>query len=199
MGPSPELRTSRLVLRRWRPADREPFAALNADPVVMLHFPATLTREESDAAAGRIETHFRHYGFGLWAAEIPSVTPFAGFIGLSVPSFQAHFTPCVEVGWRLMKRHWGMGYATEGARAALRFGFERLGLEEIVSFTVPANVRSRRVMEGIGMTHSSADDFDHPLLMEGHPRRRHVLYRLRRAAWESSSASNECPAADEPA
>jgi RimJ/RimL family protein N-acetyltransferase len=194
MGASPELRTARLVLRRWRPEDREPFASVNADPLVMLHFPATLTRKESDALAGRIEWHFGHYGFGLWAVEIPSVTPFAGFIGLSVPSFEAHFTPCVEVGWRLMKRHWGMGYATEGARAALQFGFERLGLEQIVSFTVPANVPSRRVMERIGMSYSEVDDFDHPLLMEGHPRRRHVLYRMTRATWKSSSESNERPA-----
>jgi RimJ/RimL family protein N-acetyltransferase len=186
MGPSPELRTARLVLRRWRPEDREPFAALNADPVVMQHFPAALTREESDALASRIQTHFAHHGFGLWAVEIPSVTPFAGFIGLSVPSFQAHFTPCVEIGWRLTKRHWGMGYASEGARAVLRFGFERLGLHEIVSFTVQVNIRSRRVMEGIGMSFSPADDFDHPLLVEGHPRRRHVLYRMTREAWEES-------------
>jgi RimJ/RimL family protein N-acetyltransferase len=185
MGP-PELRTARLLLRRWRPQDRAPFAELNADPVVMQHFPAALRCEESDALASRIETHFAHYGFGLWALEIPAVAPFAGFIGLSVPSFQAHFTPCVEIGWRLMKRHWGMGYAVEGARAALRFGFERLGLYEIVSFTVPVNVRSRRVMEGIGMSYSAADDFDHPLLIEGHPRRRHVLYRMRREAWEES-------------
>src|SRR5215472_8376827 len=112
MGPSPEIRTARLVLRRWRAEDREPFAALNADPIVMQHFPATLTREESDAAVDRIEAHFRRHGFGLWAVEIPSVTPFAGFIGLSVPSFQAHFTPCVEIGWRLAKGYWGLGYAT---------------------------------------------------------------------------------------
>ena len=189
MGASPELRTARLVLRRWRPEDREPFAALNADPMVMLHFPAMLTRKESDALAGRIEWHFGHYGFGLWAVEIPSIAPFAGFIGLSVPSFEAHFTPCVEVGWRLMKRHWGMGYATEGARAALQFGFERLGLNEIVSFTVPANVPSRRVMARIGMSYSEADDFDHPLLIEGHPRRRHVLYRMTRGTWRELKAS----------
>jgi RimJ/RimL family protein N-acetyltransferase len=199
MGASPELRTARLVLRRWRPEDREPFAFLNGDPLVMLHFPATLTRKESDALAGRIEWHFGHYGFGLWAVEIPSVTPFAGFIGLSVPSFEAHFTPCVEVGWRLMKRHWGMGYATEGARAALQFGFERLGLEQIVSFTVPANVPSRRVMERIGMSYSEVDDFDHPLLMEGHPRRRHVLYRMTRAAWAELSASGSCATREQPA
>lgn len=176
-----ELRTPRLLLRRWRPEDRAPFAALNADPVVMQHFPSTLTRRQSDALADRIEAQFLHYGFGLWAVEITAVAPFAGYVGLSIPSFQAHFTPCVEIGWRLAKRYWGMGYATEGARAVLNFGFEHLDLNEIVSFTVPANTRSRQVMERIGMSYSPEDDFDHPLLIEGHPRRRHVLYRITRA------------------
>ncbi len=179
----PEIQTSRLVLRRWRAADREPFAALNADPAVMEHFPALLLRAESDALAGRIEAHFAERGFGLWAVEIPGVAPFAGFVGLSIPSFDAHFTPCVEVGWRLARTYWGKGYATEGARAALRFGFEQSRLGEIVSFTVPANLPSRRVMERVGMSHSPADDFDHPGLPEGHPLRRHVLYRLRRDEW----------------
>jgi RimJ/RimL family protein N-acetyltransferase len=174
-----ELRTARLLLRRWRPDDREPFAALNADPVVMEHFPSTLTGQQSDALVDRIEAHFLHHGFGLWAVEIPAVTRFAGFIGLSVPTFQAHFTPCVEIGWRLAKRYWSMGFATEGARAVLNFGFDQLRLNEIVSFTVPGNVRSRRVMERVGMRYSPEDDFDHPLLNEGHPRR-HVLYRIAR-------------------
>ena len=175
-----ELRTERLLLRRWRAADREPFAALNADPRVMEHFPALLSREQSDERVERIEAHFQQHGYCQWAVEIPGVTPFAGFIGLSVPQFEAHFTPCVEIGWRLAANCWGRGYATEGARAALLFGFEELALAEIVSFTVPANVRSRRVMEKLGMTHDPADDFDHPLLPAGHPLRRHVLYRLRK-------------------
>jgi len=179
MGLPREIQTARLLLRRWRPEDRLPFASLNADPVVMEHFPSTLTRQQSDTLADRIEAHFTHRGFGLWAVEIPVVTPFAGFIGLSVPAFQARFTPCVEVGWRLARAHWGMGYATEGALAVLNFGFEQLGLNEIVSFTVPENTRSRRVMEKIGMTYSPADDFDHPALVEGRPRL-HVLYRMTR-------------------
>ncbi|HEY6292075.1 MAG TPA: GNAT family N-acetyltransferase [Terriglobia bacterium] len=178
-----ELRTARLALRRWRAEDREPFAALNADPVVMEHFPALLSGAESDAGVERIDAHFRRHGFGLWAVEIPNVTPFAGFIGLSIPLFQAHFTPCVEVGWRLARDYWGKGYAAEGARAALGFGFERLGLNEIVSFTVPANMRSRGVMERIGMHHMLSDNFDHPLLAEGNPLRRHVLYRIKRVEW----------------
>jgi RimJ/RimL family protein N-acetyltransferase len=173
-----ELRTERLLLRRWRPEDREPFAAINADPRVMEHFPALLSRDESDASVDRIEGHFAQRGFGLWAVELPSVAPFIGFIGLSVPRIEAHFTPCVEIGWRLAADHWGRGYATEGARAALAFGFDELGLAEIVSYTVPANDRSRRVMEKIGMSHDEAGDFDHPLLPAGHPLSRHVLYRI---------------------
>ena len=175
-----ELRTDRLYLRRWCATDRQPFATLNADARVMEHFPAPLSREESDALATRIEDHFEQHGFGLWAVEIIDTTPFAGFIGLSIPRFEAHFAPCVEVGWRLAVRCWGSGYATEGARAVLAFGFEQLRLAEIVSFTVPGNVRSRRVMERLGMTRNPADDFDHPAVPEGHPLRRHVLYRLAR-------------------
>jgi len=146
----------------------------------MEFFPALLTREESDARVDRIEVHIQEHGFGPWAIEIPEVTPFAGFIGLSIPGFQTAFMPCVEIGWRLSADCWNRGYATEGARAALSFGFETLQLTEILSFTVPANLRSRRVMEKLGMTHSPADDFDHPLLPAGHPLRRHVLYRLAR-------------------
>jgi RimJ/RimL family protein N-acetyltransferase len=172
-----DLRTDRLVLRRWRAEDREPFAALNADPTVMRYFASTLSRVESDAVAARIEAHFGDHGFGLWAVEIVGAVPFAGFIGLQIPSFEAQFTPCVEIGWRLAADCWGRGYATEGARAALDFGFDTLGLAEIVSFAVEANHPSRRVMERIGMTHNPADDFDHPMWRVGDPRRRHVLYR----------------------
>ena len=175
-----ELRTDRLYLRRWLPTDRDPFATLNADSRVMEHFPAALSRVESDTLVARIESHFDQHGFGAWAVEIPGITPFAGFIGLTVPTFEQHFTPCVEIGWRLAADHWGRGYATEGARAALAFGFQTLGLDEIVSFTVPGNLRSRRVMERIGMVHNPADDFDHPALPEGHRLRRHVLYRIAR-------------------
>jgi RimJ/RimL family protein N-acetyltransferase len=112
---------------------------------------------------------------------VPGVADFIGFVGLSVPTFEAHFTPCVEIGWRLAQEHWGQGYATEAARAAIDFGFQKFELSEIVSFTVPDNLRSRAVMERIGMTRSPADDFDHPALPENHPLRRHVLYRKSRA------------------
>lgn len=175
----PELRSQRLLLRAWRAADRAPFAALNADPAVMEHFPALLTVEQSDAMVDRIEAHFETHGFGLWAVEAPGVADFIGFVGLSVPAFSAPFTPCVEIGWRLARAHWGAGYASEAARAALEFGFGELRLDEIVSFTVPDNVRSRRVMQRLGLHHDPADDFDHPNLPDGHRLRRHVLYRKR--------------------
>ncbi|WP_041244806.1 GNAT family N-acetyltransferase [Gloeobacter kilaueensis] len=178
MGPILKLVTERLILRAWRESDLAPFADLNADPQVMEYLPGRLDRQASDAMAGRIREQFAQRGFGLWAVEVPGRADFIGYVGLSVPRFSAPFTPCVEVGWRLAFDYWGQGYATEAARAALACGFERLGLSEIVSFTVPANRRSRRVMERLGMNHSEADDFDHPLLPSGHPLRRHVLYRL---------------------
>lgn len=174
-----ELRTSRLVLRQWREADLEPFAQLNADPEVMRHFPSPLTRGQSDALAERARTIVAERGWGLWAVEVVEHAPFIGFVGLAEPRFRAHFTPAIEVGWRLARDYWGKGYATEGARAALAFGFEELGLEEIVSFTSVVNERSQRVMERLGMTHNPADDFDHPLLAPGDILRPHVLYRLR--------------------
>ena len=171
------LQTERILLRRWKPADRAPFSVINADPRVMEFMPDTLSRIESDRLADRVEAHFRKHRFGLYAAETRGHT-FIGFIGLSVPSFEAHFTPCIEIGWRLSPDYWGRGLATEGARAVVRYAFETLRLQEIVSFTVPANTRSRRVMEKLGMTHDPSDDFDHPGLPPGHPLRRHVLYRL---------------------
>jgi RimJ/RimL family protein N-acetyltransferase len=180
----PILTTARLRLRQWREEDLAPFAALNADPQVMEFFPKVLTRAESDAVAGRIRDHFARHGFGLWAVEAPGAADFVGFVGLAIPSFEAHFTPCVEIGWRLAREHWGHGYATEAATAALAFGFGDRALEEIVAFTVPANIPSRRVMGRLGMRRSPSDDFEHPALADGHPLRSHVLYRLRRADWK---------------
>ncbi len=183
-----ELRTDRLLLRQWRLEDREPFAAMNADPEVMRHFPAALHRAESDALAERAEGIIAERGWGLWAVDAPDGaggTSFAGFIGLSVVPYEAHFTPAVEVGWRLARPFWGHGYATEGARAALTYAFGELRLEEVVSFTAVANDRSRRVMERLSMTHDPADDFDHPRL-PGSPIQRHVLYRLRADRFGSS-------------
>jgi ribosomal-protein-alanine N-acetyltransferase len=166
------IRTERLLLRRWREEDRAPFAALNADPVVMEHFPAPLTREESDALVDRVEAGFQEHGFGLWAVEADGVL--VGFTGLSVPAFAPGL---VEVGWRLARSAWGHGYAVEAARAAIAHG-RLLGVGDLVSFTAVGNARSRRVMERLGMTHDPADDFDHPALPEGHRLRRHVLFRL---------------------
>jgi RimJ/RimL family protein N-acetyltransferase len=175
---TPVLRTDRLLLRRWQSSDRKPFATLNRDPQVMEHFPGPLNRIQSNRFIDRVEEHFDQHGFGLWAAELRSRTEFIGFIGLSVPHFDAPFIPCVEIGWRLAAAHWGRGLATEGAKAVSCHAFEFLKLPELVSFTVPANTRSRRVMEKLGMSHNPADDFDHPKLPEGHPLRRHVLYRV---------------------
>ena len=174
------LQTQRLILRNWQQSDLEPFAQINADAEVMKYFPATLSRSESDALVERIENHHRVHRFGLWAVEEHSTGAFIGFIGLNVPTFEAHFTPTVEIGWRLAKAFWGKGYATEGARSAIDYGFEVIGLTEIVSFTAQLNLRSIAVMERLGMTHQEADDFEHPRLPSGHPLQRHVLYRLNR-------------------
>jgi ribosomal-protein-alanine N-acetyltransferase len=145
----------------------------------MEHFPRPLTRRESDGLVERIEGGFEVDGFGLWALEVRTTGEFIGFTGLDVPEFEAYFTPAVEVGWRLARSAWGHGYATEAARAAISFGFDEVGLGEIVSFTTPANRRSRAVMERLGMSHDPDDDFEHPSLPPGHPQRPHVLYRLK--------------------
>jgi RimJ/RimL family protein N-acetyltransferase len=182
-GAPPRLRTARLLLRGWRAEDRAPFAALNADPRVMRFMPRRLGRAASDALADRIEAEFARRGFGLWALEVPVGAPFAGFVGLSVPRFQAPFTPCVEIGWRLAAEQQGRGYASEAAREVLRFAFDEAGLSQVVSFTTEANLASRRVMEKIGMLRDPADDFLHPELAEGDPLRPHVLYRLGADRW----------------
>lgn len=174
------LQTDRLLLRSWRDEDLPAFAALNGDAEVMEFMPKRLDRAESDAFAVRIRRRIDGEGWGLWALEVPGVAPFAGYVGLTVPSFVAPFTPCVEIGWRLPRICWGRGYATEAARLAVDHGFRVLGLEEIVSFTYQGNARSRAVMQRLGMHHDTAGDFDHPAL-PGHWLQRHVLYRLPRA------------------
>lgn len=173
------LRTDRLLLRPWRDTDLAPFAALNADPEVMRHFPAPLTRTESDSLAHRLADGIDTRGWGLWALETVPDGEFIGFTGLSPVGFDAHFTPAVEIGWRLARTAWGRGHATEAARAALAFASDELGLEEVVSFTATGNARSRAVMARLGMTRTPHDDFTHPSLPPGHPLRSHVLYRLR--------------------
>jgi len=180
MGDDVELRTERLILRRLRPDDVDAFAAMNADPEVMRYFPACLDRTETEALIVRMNRHFARHGFGWWAVDVPGVMAFAGFVGLLVPAFHTHFTPCVEVGWRLVRQAWGHGYATEAGRASIDFAFNRLGIEEIVSMAVVANHPSHRVMERLGMTRRPDDDFGHPKLPFDYPLRPHVLYRLRK-------------------
>jgi ribosomal-protein-alanine N-acetyltransferase len=175
-----ELRTPRLRVRAWRDDDFEPYAAMNADARVMEFFPGVVSREESLLRFARGRARMAEYGYGLWPVEMIGGAPFIGMVGLANPDFAAPFMPAVEIGWRLAAEHWGHGYATEASRAVLAFGFERLALPEIVSFTTVANARSRRVMEKLGMRRSPADDFLHPLIPDGHPIRPHVLYRLRR-------------------
>jgi RimJ/RimL family protein N-acetyltransferase len=176
----PRLATDRLLLREWRDEDRDPFAAVNADARVMEHFPAALSRVESDGLVDRIVAHWRDDGHGLWAVERTSDGAFLGFTGLAAPTGTPGMPPFVEVGWRFAVEAWGHGYATEAARAAVDWGFDVLALYEIASWTTVANLKSRAVMERIGMTHDPADDFDHPRIPVGHPQRRHVMYRLRR-------------------
>jgi RimJ/RimL family protein N-acetyltransferase len=172
--------TERLLLRPWRASDRAPFAALNADPLVMESFPARLSAAESDAMADTIEQRMAQQGgWGLWAVEVPAVADFVGFVGLN-PAQETLGHPAVEIGWRLAAEHWGRGYAPEAARASLAHGFDSLGLEEIVAFTSTGNAKSRRVMEKIGMTHQPDRDFEHPRIPKGSPLRRHVLYAIRR-------------------
>ena len=178
-----ELSTVRLKLRHWSSADLAPFAAMNADPEVMRFMPGTLDREASDGRAAAAQAHIEREGFGLWAVEVRGGAPFIGYVGLQLPSFEAPFTPCVEIGWRLARAAWGCGYATEAARECLRHGFGMLGLPEVLAFTVPANVRSRALMQRLGMTRDPAGAFLHPRLPEGHALRPHLLYRLTRAAW----------------
>ncbi len=179
----PEVRTARLLLRGWCDDDREPFAAMNADPEVMRWFPSPLSRAECDAFVDRIIRAWADHGMGLWAVEPIDEEPrrCVGFVGLAVPRFDAPFMPCVEVGWRLDRAVWGRGYAPEGARAALALAFGEHGIDEVVSMTAVGNTKSRRVMEKLGMTHDPADDFDHPRIEPGNPLRRHVLYRIRRS------------------
>ena len=177
------IRTGRLLLRRWRGADRVPFAALNADPAVMEHMQGLMTRERSDAFADRIEAHWASHGWGLWAVEVIGGTAFVGYVGLWPADYVV--PGMVEVGWRLAREHWGRGYATEAGREAIRFGFTDVGLDEVVSFTVPQNERSWRVMERIGLRRDPAADFDHPKVdATAYPELvRHVFYRLRREEW----------------
>lgn len=180
-----EHRTARLRLRQWRDADREPFARLNADPEVMRHFPAVLSRERSDAAVDVLSRDIAARGWGFWAVERLDSGEFIGFVGLQVPGHPLPCMPCVEIGWRLARAHWHQGFATEAAQESLRVGFDDLGLREIVAFTALGNAPSRAVMTRLGMQHDAQGDFDHPAVPAASPVRRHCLYRLPSDLWRS--------------
>lgn len=188
--------TERLILRRWQPADLEPFARMNADERTMRFMPAVLTREETRELIARFEVHHATHGFGVWALEARESGALVGYTGLQWVSFDAGFSPAVEILWRLAPDCWGRGYATEAARAVLRSGFENLALDRVVSFTVPANGSSRAVMDRIGMTREHALDFDHPRLPAEHALSRHVVYALTRDAWRLTRAADATGARD---
>jgi RimJ/RimL family protein N-acetyltransferase len=187
VDPDRIFRTPRLLLRPWRDDDREPFAAMSADPGVMEHFPAVLDRAASDRVIDRLRAHFAERGYGFWAVEAPGVAPFVGLVGLLHQTYAAPWTPGIEIGWRIARPHWGQGYAPEAAAEALRIGFADLGADEIVAITVATNAKSRRVMTKLGMAHDEAGDFDHPELPADSPLRRHILYRMRREDWTARS------------
>lgn len=183
MEPILTLESARLVMRQWRNDDLPAFAEMCADPQVMRYFPEPLSRLESAAMIGRMRGHFAELGFGLWALERKDTGDFIGFTGLMVVGFDAHFTPAVEIAWRLAREHWGLGFASEAAWTALRCGFEQLELDEIVSLTAANNEPSQKVMQAIGMQRNQGDDFEHPNLPHDHPLQPHVLYRITRAQW----------------
>lgn len=183
------LHGERVLLRDWRDDDLPAWVAMNADPAVRRHFPGVLDEAAALGEASRIRAHAEREGFTFWALEIPGVTDFAGCVGLIRTGFDAHFTPCVEIGWRLAQAHWGKGYASEAARLALVYGFDPLQRDEIVALTVPANLPSQAVMQRIGMQRDPADDFDHPRLAAGHPLQRHLLYRIKRQDWRALTSA----------
>jgi len=177
------LETERLLIRQWLPEDREPFAALNADPEVMEFFPNPLSRAESDSMADRVQGLIDEKGYGFWAVQEKSSGSFVGFVGLNEPGYELPFNPCLEIGWRLAKPFWGKGYASEAANKALDFAFETMKPDEIVSFTAKTNIRSQAVMKRLGFI-NSGEDFDHPALADGHPLQRHVLFKLSMESWK---------------
>lgn len=186
-APAIEFSTPRLALRAWQSRHRAPFAAMNADPEVMRYFPAVLSAEQTNAGVDIWCQQFAEKGWSNWAVELLESGEFIGFIGLSVPRRKLPFSPCVEIGWRLKRAAWGQGYATEGAKACLRVGFEQLGLQEVVSFTTLANLPSVAVMRRIGMSDAQAN-FEHPAVPEGNPLRLHCLYKITRAQWQAGDA-----------
>ncbi len=179
----PTICTQRLILRPWKESDLEPFAALNNDPRVMEFYASTLSREESDALAKKFQNEFAQRGYGHWAVEVPEKADFIGYIGLNYWNLEASFAPCIDIGWRLAVEHWGQGYATEGASAALKYGFEVFKFPEIVSMATIENTKSHRLMERLGMKRNPSEDFEHPKVPKGNPLSWRVLYRLKQERW----------------
>ncbi len=177
--PAPSLTTKRLLLRQWKESDLSLFAKMNADKHVMEYFPSTLSQNESNCLAEKIQKELREKEYGLWAVEAIDAAPFVGCVGLHYQDFPAAFTPCIEIGWRLAHEHWGKGYAFEAASKIIKYAFQTLRLCELVSFTTVENQRSRKLMERLEMTRKPEDDFEYPKLPKGHPLRPHVLYRLK--------------------
>ncbi len=177
--PAPQLETKRLILRQWKKEDLECFAKLNADKRVMEFFPSTLSEKESNSLSETIQKELQEKKYGLWAVEAKNCAPFIGCIGLHYQDFSAHFTPCIEIGWRLLFDYWKKGYAFEAASKVLEYGFNVLNLNEIVAFTAEKNTRSRKLMEKLNMTYNPKDDFHHPKLPKNHILQPHVLYRLK--------------------
>ncbi len=187
--PSPiELRTPRVLLRQWKDSDIDAWAAMNADPRVRQYFPGVLTRADAQGEAERIRTAIAQRGWGLWALEVPGIHAFAGFVGLSLPGYEAPWMPAVEIGWRLTPSAWHQGYATEGAAAALHFAFTQLELPQVVALSVPNNVPSHHVMDRIGMVRDVTADFDHPRVPSDSPLRRHILHRITPEQWRKHAA-----------
>lgn len=183
----PILQTKRLLLRPWKESDLAPFAKLNADPKVMEFFPNTLSRKESDALVKKFQEENEEQGYGYWAIEVPNLAEFIGFVGLKYWNLETNFAPCVDIGWRLDSSHWGRGYATEGARRVLQYGFEEIKLTEIVSMATTGNERSQNVMRRLGMTTDPNENFEHPRVPRGDPLSWRVLYRLSAEEWKMQS------------
>lgn len=186
-----EIQTARLWLRQWKQEDLQPFAAMSLDAQVMEYFPSTLDTKESEAIALKCQSLIQEQGWGFWAVELKENQQFIGFIGLHRPTAALPFSPCVEVGWRLARPYWGQGYATEGAKASLHFGFSTLGLSEIVAFTSVLNFKSMNVMRKLGM--DRAELFNHPDIPSDHKLYPHVLYRLPRDKWRSQPVPGLTP------
>jgi len=181
-----ELQTKRLALRQWQPSDHPLFAEINEDSEVMAHYPKILNNEESNSLANKLEDLIAKRGWGFWAVELKSNKQFIGFVGLHNPEVVLPFTPCTEIGWRLSKKYWGKGYATEAANAALKYAFETLQIEEVVSFTSPQNIKSISVMERLNMV-DTQQNFEHPTIPFGHKLREQVLYKITKAQWTENT------------